>query len=337
MTERCDSLVIGTGNIAKRHIANLRKLHQKGVIGCVSSSGRYLTSKDVDVDVIFKDKSEARKNSPRMAIIASPSSFHLQDAGMFLAQDIPVLIEKPITDSINKLSSFKKTLQLKKDLIEIGYNYRYSCSLIKFKEIIQEKNLLGDLFSVHIEVGQYLPQWRADKDYTRSVSANKNLGGGALLELSHELDYLLWIFGDFESVYCRATNSGKLKIDVEDLVDALLVNETGLVVHFHSDFLQRNPTRYCKVKGEKGTLTLNLLNSSIIFEDNEGREKIIFCELNYDKNKMYLDMMKRFYKLAKGDLKPLITVEEATKVVSLVESMKLSSFQRKVISLAGDN
>ena len=106
---------------------------------------------------------------------------------------------------------------------------------------------------------------------------------------------------------------------------------------FHSDFLQRNPTRYCKVKGEKGTLTLNLLNSSIIFEDNEGREKIIFCELNYDKNKMYLDMMKRFYKLAKGDLKPLITVEEATKVVSLVESMKLSSFQRKVISLAGDN
>ena len=88
--------------------------------------------------------------------------------------------------------------------------------------------------------------------------------------------------------------------------------------------------------GEK-IITDDKIGGKIIFEDNEGREKIIFCELNYDKNKMYLDMMKRFYKLAKGDLKPLITVEEATKVVSLVESMKLSSFQRKVISLAGDN
>ena len=32
MTERCDFLVIGTGNIAKRHIANLRKLHREILI-----------------------------------------------------------------------------------------------------------------------------------------------------------------------------------------------------------------------------------------------------------------------------------------------------------------
>ena len=31
-------------------------------------------------------------------------------------------------------------------------------------------------------------------NYTKSVSAQKKLGGGVLLELSHELDYLKWIF-----------------------------------------------------------------------------------------------------------------------------------------------
>ena len=62
------------------------------------------------------------------------------------------------------------------------------------KDYVDSKKL-GKIFSVRCEVGQNLMYWRKDRDYRSSVTANRNLGGGVLLELSHELDYLSWIFG----------------------------------------------------------------------------------------------------------------------------------------------
>jgi predicted dehydrogenase len=73
-----------------------------------------------------------------------------------------------------------------------GYNLRFSYSLKRFNELIKKK-IVGKILSVRCEVGQYLPDWRPNKDFRKTVSANKRLGGGVLLELSHEIDYLRWI------------------------------------------------------------------------------------------------------------------------------------------------
>ena len=52
------------------------------------------------------------------------------------------------------------------------------------------------MLSVRSSVGQYLPEWRKNTDYRKGVSARQDLGGGVLLELSHEIDYIQWIFGE---------------------------------------------------------------------------------------------------------------------------------------------
>ena len=65
---------------------------------------------------------------------------------------------------------------------------------------LMQNKIVGKILSVRCEVGQFLPSWRPNIDYRESVSARKALGGGALLELSHEIDYLMWIFGDIDWV-----------------------------------------------------------------------------------------------------------------------------------------
>ena len=100
--------------------------------------------------------------------------------------------------------------------IGVAYNLRYLPSAKKVKHIISER-VLGRLTNVHIECGQYLPDWRPGTDYRLGVSAQKKLGGGALLELSHELDYLLWIFGSIRSVVAKLETTGTLDIDVDCL------------------------------------------------------------------------------------------------------------------------
>ena len=76
-----------------------------------------------------------------------------------------------------------------------AYNLRFLPSLQAYRERIQF-GVIGKVLSVRCEIGQYLPSWRPGSDYRQAVSASRALGGGALLELSHEIDYLRWIFGE---------------------------------------------------------------------------------------------------------------------------------------------
>ena len=79
------------------------------------------------------------------------------------------------------------------------------------------KNYVGNVYSFNCESGSFLPNWRK-KNYQYSVSAQKKLGGGALLELSHELDYINWIFGKKYETKAFYRNSKILNLDVEDNV-----------------------------------------------------------------------------------------------------------------------
>ena len=75
----------------------------------------------------------------------------------------------------------------------VGYCLRYLESLIFFKEILSSCKF-GKIRSAQISFSQHLSLWRKNLNYEDSVSAKKQLGGGILLEMSHELDYIQWIF-----------------------------------------------------------------------------------------------------------------------------------------------
>ena len=99
----------------------------------------------------------------------------------------PIEISKNILKLVRMCNS-------KKSILMVGYNLRHMKSLSKFREILKKK-IIGKILSVRSEVGQYLPSWRINSDYKKSVSAREELGGGVLLELSHDIDYLVWLFG----------------------------------------------------------------------------------------------------------------------------------------------
>src|SRR5690606_29956228 len=106
--------------------------------------------------------------------------------------------EKPLSDSLESFARAGEVLLENSAKIEVAYNLRFMPSAIRLKELLTEQ-IVGRIHSVSIEVGQYLPDWRPATDYRKNVSACKKLGGGVLLELSHELDYLTWLFGEFDS------------------------------------------------------------------------------------------------------------------------------------------
>lgn len=324
-------LVVGSGSIARRHIVNIKTLFSQAVVGCVSASGRALSLEEVGADIVYQSFEEALSAEPLLAIVASPAPFHVAQAAMLLQAGIPVLIEKPLSDSLESFAVAADVMYANSEKIEVAYNLRFMPSAIHLKALL-EKRTLGRIHHVSIDVGQYLPDWRPATDYRENVSARKVLGGGVLLELSHELDYLTWLFGTFDSVYCVASNSGTLEVDVEDSAYAILSREDGLVASLHMDFLQRAPSRTCKIVGESGTLIWNLLRNSISLHTAQEGEKILFSDPDYNRNNMYLDELSRFVKVVAGELQPEVDVYQALNTLRLVEALKHSSVTRQVVN-----
>lgn len=326
-------LVVGSGSIARRHMANLRQLFSAATIFCVSASGRVLAPDELPPGVVAcADLAEALLATPLLAIIASPAPAHVAHAAAVLRAGVPVFMEKPLADSLASVAAEADLLRAHRDRIEVGYNLRYMPSAVALKALLDEGRI-GRIQGVASEVGQYLPDWRPGQDYRQGVSARRALGGGALLELSHELDYLLWLFGAFDTAYCVTSNSGALGIDVEDCVDAILSKQDGFSVRLHLDFLQRAPVRSCRIIGERGTLLWNLMGNSVTLSGPGGQEETLFSDPAWDRNDMYLQELARFVRVARGELAPAVDLGQGLATLALVEALKASAHRGCAVTL----
>lgn len=324
------ALVVGSGSIARRHLANFRRLLPDAEVGCVSASGRPLADGETVATTHLTSLATAITWGPDLAVIASPAPLHLDHACMLLDAGIPVLIEKPLSDSLDRARSAAPILARHRDRIEVAYNLRLLSSALRMKALIEEGRV-GQILGLRIEAGQYLPDWRPNSDYRNQVSANRSLGGGVLLELSHEFDYITWLFGRFDSVFCVSANSGQLEINVEDCADILLMRD-GLTAQVHLDFLQRRASRSCKVIGSTGTLYWDLIANSISLYAAAG-EEVLFSEPAVDRNDMYVEQLRGFIEVAAGRIAPRISVDDGLNVLGMIEAMRQSAATGRQIAL----
>ena len=314
------AVVIGLGNIALRHRRNLKLLFPEILIISVPSSGKFENQNVEFADQITLSLDEAIREGVDMAIVASPASFHALHAKSLLLAKVPTLIEKPVTGNSQDAYELIKTQQKTLAPAAVGYCLRFMPSSIKIKELLDQK-LIGCIYNASVNVGQYLPDWRPLKDYQNSVSAKADLGGGALLELSHEIDYIQWLLGSMKVHYAQLRSSSELNLEVEELVDLVLVSDAGTVCNIHLDFLQKKVSRVCSFIGEKGRLDWNLKSNTIMLHTGEGSE-VLFSESDWDSNKMYLSLLTDFLDLVAGRENSSVDLEQARKTVELIEDIK---------------
>jgi predicted dehydrogenase len=190
---------------------------------------------------------------------------------------------------------------------------------------------IGTILSSSINCSSYLPDWRNDKDYKSSVSALKNLGGGVLLELSHEIDYSYWLFDDFISVYCFALNSGTLNIESEDIADIILVSKEHFPVNIHLDFNSRIYNRTCTVRGTKGNLIWDIFEKKIHLQRSNKNSEIIFSDAQND---MYYSQLTHFFDCIENNSEPFVTLNDGVASMRLIEASIKSSETGKVSYLS---
>ena len=320
-------LIVGLGSAGSRHLRLARELFPNSQIKVLRH--RAQSTIPQFSDGYFSTIAEAIQFAPQIAIIANPSTFHIGIAQELAQAEIHLLIEKPLSSSLEGIAQLIETCKDRKSILMIGYNLRFSTSLQHFRKLLGE-GIIGDLLSVRCEVGQYLPSWRPESDYRQGVSAKRELGGGALLELSHEIDYLRWIFGEVEWVRATISQQSKLEIDVEDsahLTMGFLPNDGGrqLIGTLNLDLIRHDHTRTCTVIGDKGTLRWNGLTGEVdLFEEGAISWTKLYSH-QPQKDETYRTELQDFIDSIEKKRVPFVTGDDGLRVLEIIEAARISA------------
>jgi predicted dehydrogenase len=294
-------LIIGFGSIGKRHAAILKNLKRVSQV-------YILSRRNSKIFKTINKLSQIKKINPDYIIICSRTSDHFKHLN-YIERNFSkkiVLIEKPL---FNKFYKFN----ILKNKVFVGYNLRQHPVLRFIKNFIINKKI----FSVNIVCNSYLPNWRKRVNYKNSYSSHRRLGGGVLLDLSHEIDYLQWIFKKIKKLdLVKIKKLSNLKINVEDHV--LVAGETRLS-NFVLDlnYYSLYPRRQVFIDGHNFSIKGDLINNFLeIYLKNKNKKIISFKN---DKNYTYV---KQHELILNKNYETLSTFKNANKLMLLIDKFR---------------
>jgi predicted dehydrogenase len=335
-------LLVGLGSIGRRHLGNLRRLLPSADVTVWrrsppgSKSGGGLAAREglpEGADRLVFGLEDALATRPDLAIVAGPASTHVEIALPLAEAGVHLFVEKPIADRLAGVDELIRRCRARGRVLMVGYTLRFYPPLRRLREALRD-GVIGRPLAVEATVGQYLPDWRPRRDYRDTVSARAELGGGAVLELSHEIDYVRWLTGEVVAVTGRVARLGDLAIDVEDSADFVMECDTGVMANLHLDMLQRAPTRRARVIGTDGTLELDLIRHELRrYTAASGAWSTLLAAPRLDFNEVYLDELGHFLACVEAGTVPLVTATDARRVLEIALAVKRASAEGRRVTL----
>ena len=305
-------LIIGMGSIGNRHAKNCLDLFGNVMVYRSSKSDNPYQKEleDMKGDVqLFYDLDKALAEKPDACIISNPTAYHIETFQKIKDRCKNILLEKPVSDSLEGLDKLKGD-----GIVMIAYNMRFLTLLQKVKELLDQK-VVGKVNYVRAFFGSYLPGWRRHGDYRKCYSAKKGMGGGVLLDLSHEIDYIYWYFGMPEKIVGMSSKVSQLEIDSNDCSE-LLMKYPDMMCSIHVDYFRRDANRHLIVLGSEGTMKVNLQEDLITVIKADGSVQDIQLEKE-DRNDMYKRELEHFADCIKNKKQPMITLEDGINVLKI--------------------
>lgn len=323
-------LMIGLGSIGQRHLKNIKELDSTIIIYAYRQRKKELVIKELEVIKTHKniqqywgiekeyyDSDEAlNANHYDIVYICNPSSFHLETAIKVAEKGFNIFIEKPLSHNLEKLDLFQSIVKEKGILVFIGFQMRFHpCVEWLKKEVVN-----NSFVSASVNHGSNMLTWHPYEDMKDTYVAHKSLGGGVLLTQIHELDLLLYIFGDVFVLGSCGGNNSNWKMDVEDSVDALLKTIKGLPIQLHLNFIQELKNREIQVLIQTGQIwTVDLIRNKLVLDN-----QIMNYDMTINWNTLFLRQTRLVLEsLKEGKVKePLAGLEDGVKSLKLAMEIK---------------
>jgi predicted dehydrogenase len=303
------ALVIGYGSIGKKHTKILKSLKEVDEVAVLTSQKKIPYRQ-------IKSFNEIKRLNPFYIIIASPTDKHNEQL-RFLEENFSkkkILVEKPLFEKIYNL-------KIKKNKVYIGYNLRFNPLIIFIKKILKKINVTF----VSVYCGYYLPYWRKNIPYTKSYSASRIKGGGVILDLSHEIDYITHIFGKIKIINFIKKKISNLDISSEDFFFLNGTSKKSKIVQISLNYISKKKIRDIKIETNKFGLYGDIVNNKLeIVNKNKTKVK------KWKNDKNFLETYKKQHlAIIKDKNKELLcTFNEGFRIFKFLNKLKYLKDQK---------
>ncbi|MBU3897265.1 MAG: Gfo/Idh/MocA family oxidoreductase [Nanoarchaeota archaeon] len=305
--------VIGIGSMGKNH-ARIYSESDKVNLVAVSDMNEALAkeiSEKYGCKYYTDYKEMISKEKLDIVSVVVPTEYHKQVAFDVIDKKINILLEKPITSTIEdgkKLVEFARNNGIK---IMIGHIERFNPVVIELKKRL-ENNELGEIFKIDVNRSGPFPQRIGDV--------------GVVIDLAvHDLDIIRYLTGA-EITRAHAEIAKKIHKNHEDMICAVLKLSNGAICNMNVNWLTPIKIRNIQIIGEKGMYTADYITQEINFYQSDGIESTV-TKISVQKKEPLLTELEHFIDCVENDKTPLVSAEDGLRVL---EQAKM------LIEIAGD-
>ena len=300
-------LIIGVGSIADKHIYAIKKINKNALIYGLRSS----TSNNNKVNGVKNIYHLKDLPFPvDFVIISNPTFLHYKSITKSLTLDCPLFIEKPVLSSLKKIKYLASLIKTNNVRTYVACNLRFHPLIIFLKNFLKTK--FNQINEVNVYCGSFLPEWRKNQNFRDSYSSKPEMGGGVHLDLIHEMDYCIWIFGFPNKVYSNKRSVSSLNIASVDSAIFILEYET-FNVNIKLNYYRVDPKREIEILMSHETIVGDLLNNSL---KSLNSNKVIYSN-KYKIMDTYFEQMKYFLLKIKSEEQLMNDFTEATSILKL--------------------
>jgi len=325
-------LIAGFGSIGRRHLRNLRTLGESDIILLRSHKSTLpddeITGLPVETDIIA-----ALAHKPDAVIISNPTALHLDVAIPAAKAGCAILMEKPVSHSLDRLDEFKQAVKTGGAGVLMGYQFRFHPGLRQVKTWLAD-GLIGRPLSFRAQWGEYLPNWHPWEDYRASYTARQDLGGGVVVTLSHPIDYLRWLLGDVKSLWAFSGRLSDLEIQVEDFAEIGMQFANGVTGSLHVDYYQQPPSHTLEITGTAGRITWdNADGTARLFQAETGKWQEVNMPANFDRNDLFIAETKHFLDIVQKKAEPVCSLADGEAALKLCLAVHESAASGQMVHL----
>jgi predicted dehydrogenase len=324
-------LIVGAGSVGKRHARNLHALGCR--ISAFDPRADRLQELSAEMPTVANSTNfDTALGSPdlRGVVICSPPKYHVDQSMRALANGLPVLLEKPVSPDAASAARLARAIAASDTPLLLGYTYRWWQPLQDLRQRIGDGDI-GRVLHTRCVLSAHLADWHPWERYQDFFMASSELGGGALLDESHFIDLLYWMFGMPDRVFGSVEKISDLEISSDDNVDATFWYRDGSRATMHLDLYGRPHERAITVVGSDGTLHWTFDPNAI--RVGKGPKEWQTHSYTGERNDMFVGVAREFVQLLQNGRQPSCTAADGLAVLQIVEALRASSASGSVVSV----
>jgi predicted dehydrogenase len=323
--------IIGLGSIGRRHLQNFRALGGATLAAYDAAPDQREAAARLFSFATVTSTLEAALDGADGVIICTPPDSHLAIARMGLDRSAHLMIEKPLTQSIEGVEALLRECDDKRLRVLTAYNWRYWPPMQLVERMLKEGRI-GPVRAARTEYAYHLSTRYPGADYRTFYMADVKQGGGCLLDESHAIDYMRWLCGEIVEVSAVVDHVSSLEITTDDIADLTVRFVSGAVGSIHMNLFAWNVHSHLELMGEQGVIQWRRLDNDVrLFDPRINRWEVY--PSGGQLNDMYLEEARHFLACVRGETVPACDGWDGLKTMRVIEAARRSAAERRWVKV----